>query len=383
MSEDNINNNNNKEIIQGKKINFDGEVNNLNLIQNRKNSNFYKTELKEENKSSFFLSPTKANVNENEINYQNAQSTSGQIQNKINMPPNATNTILNSNKNMNNNKLINNSIQDKNNLNNSRTAKNIQENNNINYGQKNVKKVCCTCTKTHCQKKYCACFSIGNYCIGCDCKDCLNVPKESPAMAPEGREVYNNQKEEEINIQRNMYQETKAQAIVCNCTKSRCMKKYCECYKMNIPCGNLCRCIDCQNKNNQNIYSNMDMTNNDKNMNMNSLDYNKNMNDILKNDLQNDYIEKLKEISKTFTINAMGIHINNRKLILEERDIDLNKNKINLNTTPKLTNKKRTRGKNENSNLRTCPTTVSASRRKRRGYSQVNSNVKTKKLIMN
>jgi hypothetical protein len=76
MSEDNINNNNNKEIIQGKKINFDGEVNNLNLIQNRKNSNFYKTELKEENKSSFFLSPTKANVNENEINYQNAQSTS-------------------------------------------------------------------------------------------------------------------------------------------------------------------------------------------------------------------------------------------------------------------------------------------------------------------
>ena len=124
MSEDNINNNNNKEIIQGKKINFDGEVNNLNLIQNRKNSNFYKTELKEENKSSFFLSPTKANVNENEINYQNAQSTSGQIQNKINMPPNSTNTILNSNKNMNNNKLINNSIQDKNNLNNSRTAKN-------------------------------------------------------------------------------------------------------------------------------------------------------------------------------------------------------------------------------------------------------------------
>ena len=161
------------------------------------------------------------------------------------------------------------------------------------------------------------------------------------------------------------------------------MKKYCECYKMNINCGNLCRCIDCQNKNNQNIYSNMDINNNDKNMNMiNSLDCNRGVDDMQKNDIQNDYIEKLKEISKSFTINAMGIHINNRKLILQERDIDLNKNKINLNTTPKLTNKKRTRTKNENSNLKTCPTTVSASRRKKRGYSQVNSNVKTKKLIM-
>ena len=195
--------------------------------------------------------------------------------------------------------------------------------------------------------------------------------------------MYNNPKEENVNIQRNLCQESKVQAIVCNCTKSKCMKKYCECFKMNIPCGNLCRCIDCQNKDNQNIYSNMDINNSEKNMNMiNNLDYNKNINDNKKNNIQNDYIEKLKELSRSYTINAMGIHINNRKLILQERDFDLNRSKINLNTTPKLTNKKRTRTKNENSNLKTCPTTVSASRRKKRGYSQVNSNVKTKKLIM-
>jgi hypothetical protein len=48
-----------------------------------------------------------------------------------------------------------------------------------------------------------------------------------------------------------------------------------------------------------------------------------------------------------------------------------------------MTNKKRARGKNENSNLKTCPTTVNSSRRKKRGYSQINSNVKTKKLVMN
>ena len=163
------------------------------------------------------------------------------------------------------------------------------------------------------------------------------------------------------------------------------MKKYCECYKMNIPCGSLCRCIDCQNKNNPNIYPNLNNNNSDKSMNMiNNLDDNKNiMNDSQKSNIQNDNIEKIKEISKSFSIISMEIYINNKKLIIQEREIDLNKSKINLNTTPKMTNKKRARGKNENSNLRTCPTTVSASRRKKRGYSQVNSNVKTKKLLIN
>ena len=45
LFDDNNNNNNNKEIIQGKKINFNEDVSNLNLIQNRKNSNFYMSEL--------------------------------------------------------------------------------------------------------------------------------------------------------------------------------------------------------------------------------------------------------------------------------------------------------------------------------------------------
>ena len=97
---------------------------------------------------------------------------------------------------------------------------------------------------------------------------------------------------------------------------------------------------------------------------------------------KNDNIEKLKEISKSFSINALGVHIHNKQMFIQERNIDLNEHKIKLNTTPKLTNKKRSRGKNENSNLKTCPTTVSSSRRRKKGYSQVNSNVKSKKLVM-
>ena len=385
LFDDNNNYNNNKEIIQGKKIIFNEEMSNLNLIQNRKNSNFYMSELKEENKPSFFLSPIKANNNDKEINYQNVAPATGNPQNKINVPPNGSMYTLSPNANENiNNKIINGGSQDKSNIN---TNVNYQDYSNINYNRKNSKNVTCTCTRTQCQKKYCACYARGKPCIGCDCKGCLNNQRDKNTIYPEGGEIYNNNnpKEEEININRNICQDSKSHSIVCNCTKSRCMKKYCECYKMNIPCGSLCRCIDCQNKNNPNIYPSLNNNNSDKSMNMvNNLDDNRNiMNDSQKSNMQNDNIERIKEISKSFSIISMEIYINNKKLIIQEREIDLNKSKINLNTTPKMTNKKRARGKNENSNLRTCPTTISASRRKKRGYSQVNSNVKTKKLLIN
>ena len=153
LADDN-NTNNNKEIIQGKRINFNEEVSNLNLIQNRKNSNFYKSALKEETKSAFFLSPTKANINDNEINNINEQPETGQIQNKINIPPNnqvssliSNNNNIN-NKNIENNKIINGTKTDINIMNN----KIIVETKNINYVLKNVKKIVCTCTRTQCQK---------------------------------------------------------------------------------------------------------------------------------------------------------------------------------------------------------------------------------------
>jgi Tesmin/TSO1-like CXC domain, cysteine-rich domain len=32
----------------------------------------------------------------------------------------------------------------------------------------------CNCTKSQCLKFYCDCFAAGEYCDGCNCKDCLN-----------------------------------------------------------------------------------------------------------------------------------------------------------------------------------------------------------------
>ncbi|XP_059658011.1 protein tesmin/TSO1-like CXC 5 [Cornus florida] len=33
----------------------------------------------------------------------------------------------------------------------------------------------------------------------------------------------------------------------CNCKKSGCLKKYCECFQANIMCSGICKCIDCKN----------------------------------------------------------------------------------------------------------------------------------------
>ena len=35
--------------------------------------------------------------------------------------------------------------------------------------------------------------------------------------------------------------------VVCTCTKSNCNKKYCECYKSNQKCTFKCRCVNCKN----------------------------------------------------------------------------------------------------------------------------------------
>ncbi|KAI5400758.1 hypothetical protein KIW84_065569, partial [Lathyrus oleraceus] len=91
----------------------------------------------------------------------------------------------------------------------------------------------CKCRKTQCLKLYCSCFAAGVYCTGpCSCQNCLNnhinedkvlearkkiVPKEDPNKSG------------------------------CNCNKTSCMKKYCECYKAGVGCSPSCNCRGCEN----------------------------------------------------------------------------------------------------------------------------------------
>lgn len=33
----------------------------------------------------------------------------------------------------------------------------------------------------------------------------------------------------------------------CNCSKTKCLKLYCQCYRMGLPCHHLCKCVNCEN----------------------------------------------------------------------------------------------------------------------------------------
>ena len=98
---------------------------------------------------------------------------------------------------------------------------------NHNYGYR------CNCTKTQCDKYYCNCFNSGNYCIDCNCLNCKNQPPKNTYSNK--RPMYSNDKLEKNNF-------------VCRCVKSSCNRCYCECYKNGIKCKSSCRCIECENK---------------------------------------------------------------------------------------------------------------------------------------
>ena len=97
---------------------------------------------------------------------------------------------------------------------------------NHNYGYK------CSCTKTNCNRKYCECFNAGNYCIDCNCKNCQNKPPIN---------VYTNKRPDDLDSK------SKKSKEICTCTKSGCNKNYCECFKSGNKCSSLCRCIGCEN----------------------------------------------------------------------------------------------------------------------------------------
>lgn len=103
----------------------------------------------------------------------------------------------------------------------------------LKYKTKNSK-LCCTCQKSHCLKKYCECFAANKYCETCTCLSCKNTVHYR--TIPESN--YNS-------LSDNFASPDKK--VSCTCTKSGCKKNYCDCFKAGIKCGELCRCLDCKN----------------------------------------------------------------------------------------------------------------------------------------
>ena len=123
--------------------------------------------------------------------------------------------------------------------------------------------------------------------------------------------------------------ENEKDKVICTCTKSNCCKKYCECFKIGKKCSNKCRCLNCMNMDNQ--YMNQ---NNNNNL-ISDVIYKNNINSEDKNILLNKSSES-ESINDTFKIQRISVFINKsqteinvEKLSREELNLLCKKRKHN------------------------------------------------------
>uniref|UniRef100_A0A453JQU8 CRC domain-containing protein n=1 Tax=Aegilops tauschii subsp. strangulata TaxID=200361 RepID=A0A453JQU8_AEGTS len=119
----------------------------------------------------------------------------------------------------------------------------------------------CSCKKSKCLKLYCECFHAGVFCSEpCSCQGCLNKPSNMEivlstreqiesrnplAFAP--KVIRTSEPGQELGEYSNKTPASARHKRGCNCKKSSCLKKYCECYQGGVGCSISCRCEGCKN----------------------------------------------------------------------------------------------------------------------------------------
>ena len=109
----------------------------------------------------------------------------------------------------------------------------------------------CLCKNSQCLKLYCECFSSLGYCgPGCCCENCHNRESDSKLRDFFVRETLEKNPLAFSSKYKLMDEKRTPEAIHsrgCKCSKTRCLKNYCECFNAGITCSELCGCVGCQN----------------------------------------------------------------------------------------------------------------------------------------
>ncbi|GAV65987.1 CXC domain-containing protein [Cephalotus follicularis] len=120
----------------------------------------------------------------------------------------------------------------------------------------------CNCKRSKCLKLYCECFAAGVYCVdSCACQNCFNKPEYEDTVLDTRQQI---ESRNPLAFAPKIVQHATHSSLVvddgnrttpssarhkrgCNCKKSKCLKKYCECYQANVGCSDGCRCDSCCN----------------------------------------------------------------------------------------------------------------------------------------
>lgn len=106
----------------------------------------------------------------------------------------------------------------------------------------------CNCVRSRCLKLYCKCFQNGKTCNPnvCVCVKCLNTTDDESG-------------ERQAAVQQTLEKRPDAfqgrpkdKDAGCACKNNRCIRKYCECYRKEVACSEMCKCNNCENQVNGN-----------------------------------------------------------------------------------------------------------------------------------